>query len=113
MQKFTTLAAAASITFVATASFAGGLSDEIMEAPVEAVDVMEAPAGSSISPTFIIVGVLAALLIAAAVAAADDDDDDEEEDIDTVVISTFDFAKFGLIRLGRHPLGVALFLVLS
>ena len=80
MRILSTLAAAASITAFATATVAGGLSDEIMEAPVETMDVMEEPAGSSISPTFIIVGVLAALLIAAAVNAADDDDDDDEEE---------------------------------
>ncbi len=51
---------------------AGGLSPEITEAPVMMTQE-PAPAGSSISPTYVVLGVLAALLIAAAVA----DDDDE------------------------------------
>ena len=79
MRILSTLVAAASITALATASVAGGLSDEVMEAPVVAVEPEMEPAGSSISPTFIIVGVLAALLIAAYVANEDDDDDDDEE----------------------------------
>ena len=52
---------------------AGGLSPEITEAPVM-ITQEPAPAGSSISPTYIVLGVLAALLIAAAVAEDDDDD---------------------------------------
>jgi len=51
---------------------AGGLSPEITETPVM-ITQEPAPAGSSISPTYIVLGVLAALLIAAAVAEDDDD----------------------------------------
>lgn len=69
-----TTACAAAIALSATTAFAGGLSPEIVEAvPMEEV---VAPAGPSINPTYIVVGVLAALLIAAAVS----DDDDEVSD---------------------------------
>lgn len=66
MRIATTLAAAASITAFSTAAMAGGMAPEVMEPPV----VIEEPAepASSISPTFVVLGVLAALLIAAAVA---------------------------------------------
>ena len=71
MRLTTTLAAAAALAVSGFAATAGGLSEEVMEAPVVAVEPEMEPAGSSISPTFIIVGVLAALLIAAAVSAED------------------------------------------
>ena len=78
MRIATTLAAAASIAALSTTAFAGGLVDEVMEAPVVVMEEpMAEPAGSSISPTYLVLGVLAALLIAAAVAEDDDDDDDE------------------------------------
>ncbi|MEL7180543.1 MAG: hypothetical protein AAFN63_11995 [Pseudomonadota bacterium] len=72
-----TIAIAAAIALSTTAAFAGGLADEIVEAPVVQEEVAPV-AGSSVSPTYIVVGILAALLIAAAVN--NDDDDDEEED---------------------------------
>ena len=74
MRITTTLAAAAAIAVSGVAATAGGLSDEIMEAPVAMEEPMAAPATSSVSPTYIVLGVLAALLIAAAVAEDDDDD---------------------------------------
>ena len=49
------------------------MSDEVMEAPVVMVEPTPAEPASSISPTFIVIGVLAALLIAAAVAEDDED----------------------------------------
>ena len=55
---------------------AGGLSPEIMETPVVVAEPAP-PAGSSISPTYIVLGVLAALLIAATVNKSDDDDEDD------------------------------------
>ncbi len=67
MRILTTLTCAATIAAFATSSMAGGLAEVVVEPPVE---VEEVPAGSSVSPTFIIVGILAALLIA---AAAQDD----------------------------------------
>ena len=75
MRFTTTLAVATALAVSGFATNAGGLSDEILEAPVVAVEPAPEPAGSSINSTYVIVGVLAALLIAAAVAASDDDDD--------------------------------------
>jgi hypothetical protein len=68
MRITTTLAAAASIAVLSTSAFAGGMSPEVMEAPVVMEEPMMAPKASSISPTYVVLGVLAALLIAAAVA---------------------------------------------
>ena len=59
-----TLAAAAAIAALSTSAFAGGMADEVMEAPIVVEEEM-APAGSSISPAIIVVGILAALLLAA------------------------------------------------
>ncbi len=73
MRFTTTLAAAAALAVTGAAATAGGLADEIMEAPVVVAEPV-APATSSISPTYVVLGVLAALLIAAAVAEDDDDD---------------------------------------
>jgi len=81
MRFTTTLAAAALCAAPALVAHAGGLSDEIMEAPVAAVEPEVAPAGTSINPTFVIIGVLAALLLAAALN--DDDDDDDSDDTST------------------------------
>ncbi|MBR2575198.1 MAG: hypothetical protein IKE14_12815 [Loktanella sp.] len=64
MRMTNILATAAAVAVLSTTAFAGGLSPEVMEAPVAVVDA--APAGSSINPAFVVVGVLAALLIAAA-----------------------------------------------
>lgn len=69
MRFTTTLAAAAALAVTGVAATAGGMSDEVMEAPVVMVEPAPEPApASSISPTFVVLGVLAALLIAAAVA---------------------------------------------
>ena len=72
MRLTTTLAAATAIAVSGVAASAGGMSDEVMEAPVVMVEPMEEPSTSSISPTYIVLGVLAALVIAAAVAAEDE-----------------------------------------
>ncbi|MEL6838166.1 MAG: hypothetical protein AAFP85_02670 [Pseudomonadota bacterium] len=76
--RLTTLFATAALCAAPVLVTAGGLADEIMEAPVVAVEPEPAPAGTSISPTFVILGVLAALLIAAALSDDDDDDDDDD-----------------------------------
>ena len=60
-----TLAAAATLAVVSTSAFAGGVAPVI----VEPVEVMEAPKTSSVSSTYVVVGVVAALLIAAAASA--------------------------------------------
>ena len=70
MRKLTTLVAATSL-LAATSAHAGGLANEIMEAPVMAEEPMMEPAGSSLSPTLIVVGILAALLLAA--SSSDDE----------------------------------------
>lgn len=57
-----TLATAATLAVVSTTAFAGGVAPQVMEEN----EVMVAPAGSSVSPSIIVLGVLAALLIAAA-----------------------------------------------
>ena len=67
-----TLATAAAIAALSTSAFAGGMADEVMEAPVVVEEEM-APAGPSISPAIIVVGILAALLLAANLG------DDEED----------------------------------
>jgi hypothetical protein len=62
MRITSVIATAAAVATLSTAAVAGGLAPEVMEAPVA---VEAAPAGSSINPAFVVVGVLAALLIAA------------------------------------------------
>lgn len=64
MRMTKVFATAAAVAVLSTSAFAGGMAPEVMEAPVVAVE--PAPAGSSINPAFVVVGVLAALLIAAA-----------------------------------------------
>lgn len=70
MRLTTTLAAATAIAVSGVAASAGGLS-EPMEAPEIMVEPVEPPATSSVSPTYVVLGVLAALLIAAAVNESD------------------------------------------
>ena len=67
MRFTTTLAAATAIAVSAITANAGGRSEEVMEAPVVVVESAPAPAASSVSPTYIVLGVLPALLVAAAV----------------------------------------------
>jgi hypothetical protein len=87
MRIMKTVTTAVSIIALGTASMAGGLSDEIMEAPVEVVDEM-APATSSVKPIYIILGVLAAVAIGAALAEDDDDEEDVPvDDTDDVVLT--------------------------
>ena len=73
MRITTTVAAAASIAVLSTSAFAGGMAPEVMEPPV-VVEPMAEPT-SSVSPTYIVLGVLAALLIAAAINESDSDSD--------------------------------------
>ena len=75
-------ALAAAIAVSASSAFAGGLSPEIVETPVME-EVMVAPAGSSIDPTYIVIGLIAALLIATSI---NDDDDDEPEVISECIV---------------------------
>lgn len=68
MRLTTTLAASAALAVSGFAANAGGMAPEVMEAPVVVVEE-PAPAGTSVSPTWVILGVLAVLLIAAAANA--------------------------------------------
>jgi len=68
-----TIALTATLAAAGTTSLAGGMGDVVMEAPVAMEEEM-APAGSSLSPTLIVVGILAALLLAA--SSSDDDSSD-------------------------------------
>ena len=74
MRITTTLAAAAALAVSGVAATAGGMADEVLETPVVVAGPAPAPAASSISPTYIVLGVLAALLSASAVDANDDDE---------------------------------------
>lgn len=66
MRITNTVAAAASIAVLSTSAFAGGMSEEVMEAPVVMEEPMvEEPAGSS-TIGIIVLGVLAAALLYAA-----------------------------------------------
>jgi len=65
MRITTTIAAAASVAVLSTSAFAGGMSDEVMEAPVVMEEPMAEPAGSS-TAGIIVLGVLAAALLFAA-----------------------------------------------
>ncbi len=85
---------------------AGGLADEIVEAPVVVAEE-PAPAGSSISPTYIVLGVLAALLIAAAVAE-DDDDDDEDDGPEVIEVSDIRL-KTDITEIGTASNGLPLY----
>ncbi|WP_286131098.1 hypothetical protein [Loktanella sp. 5RATIMAR09] len=67
-----TTAIAAVIAISASSAFAGGLADQIVEAPVVEEAVV---AESRINTTYVVVGILAALLIAAAVGQEDDEED--------------------------------------
>ena len=67
MRLTTTLAAAAALSVTAATANAGGLSAEVMEAPV--VEVMmdkAAAAGGSIPAGYIVLGLVAALVAASA-----------------------------------------------
>lgn len=66
MRITTTLAAAASIAVLSTSAFAGGMSDEVMEAPVMPMEeVMEKPAGSGVAGIVVLAVLAAAALVAA------------------------------------------------
>ncbi|MBE0412938.1 MAG: hypothetical protein IBX59_04825 [Yoonia sp.] len=58
------MTAAAALAISTLSANAGGLSPEIIETPPVVVDTFE-PAGSSVDPTFVVLGILALLLIAA------------------------------------------------
>lgn len=98
MQYFTKTIATSALVVSSTFAHAGGLANEITEAPVVMAEE-PAPAGSSIDPTYIVLGVIAALLIAAAVAEDDDDDVDTMPDASDMRLKT-DITQVGLAANG-------------
>ena len=74
MRILTSTLAAGALLASSTALHAGGLSPEIMEAPVVMEEPMMEDAGGSLSPTIIVVGVLAALLLAASLQEEEEED---------------------------------------
>lgn len=76
--RLLTMTAASTALLITTSAQAGGLSDQVMEAPVVVQEPMMEPAGSSINPAFIVVGILAALLLASSL----EDDDDNGTDLE-------------------------------
>jgi hypothetical protein len=77
MNILKTLAAATAVAAMSSTSFAGGLSDQIMEAPVVVEEEVGA-AGPSIDPAIIVLGILALLLIGAS-SGGDDSSTPVEE----------------------------------
>ena len=67
-----TLGAAAMVT-TGTLAQAGGLGNEIMEAPLVVGEQVLPPETSSVSPTLVVLGVLAALILAASLNAEEDE----------------------------------------
>ena len=78
----TGIAAVAAVTVAGTSASAGGLSDQIVEAPVEQ-DAMVAPASRSAPDWLIPVLILGALVGLA--ASSDDSSSDSDEDRKSVV----------------------------
>ena len=74
MNVFKTFVASAAIASLASTSFAGGLANEIMEAPIAVEEEMMAPAGSSLDPSLIVLGILGLLLIGASIGEDDTPD---------------------------------------
>jgi hypothetical protein len=64
MNILKTLASATAVAAISSTSFAGGLSDQIMEAPVVVEEEVMA-AGPSIDPAIIVLGILGLLIIGA------------------------------------------------
>ena len=88
MRTVTTATAVAAVLAASTAH-AGGLSDQIMEAPVTVEEPMAAPA-SSISPAIIVLAVLGALLLASSLSDDDEDDDEGGDSMDTTALTMTD-----------------------
>ncbi|GGL53655.1 hypothetical protein [Wenxinia marina] len=72
-----TLVAALVAIPMATASFAGGFADEIVETPVAPVQIVEPAAPRGSLPGWVIPAVLVAGLVALAVSGDDSDDEDD------------------------------------
>ena len=100
MRIFTSSIAIAAFVSAGTITHAGGLSPEVMEAPVVMEETMEqAPAASSISPLYIIGGLIAAALIYAALEDDDDDDETDTQEISDIRLKT-DITEIGMTDTG-------------
>ena len=75
-----TLVTTTMISLLTLPAFAGGLSDQIMEAPVAAEEAM-APAGSSVDPTLIVLGILGLLLLGASMSDSGDSGSESESEV--------------------------------
>lgn len=75
-----TLVTTTMISLLTLPAFAGGLSDQIMEAPVAAEEAM-APAGSSVDPTLIVLGILGLLLLGASISDSGDSGSESESEV--------------------------------
>ena len=71
MRIMKNIVAATAIVALTTPAFAGGLSDQVMEAPVVVEEEM-APAGSSVDPSLIVLGILGLLLLGANMGSDDE-----------------------------------------
>ncbi|PJI92580.1 hypothetical protein BC777_1435 [Yoonia maricola] len=74
------IAAISALVLTGTAASAGGLADEIVEAPVVVEDPVEAAPASSVPGWVIPVAILA--LVIGVVASSDNDDDDDDDVVD-------------------------------
>jgi hypothetical protein len=86
MRNTTKLIASAALLASTTMAQAGGLSPEIMEAPVAMEDEMAAPAASSINPLYILGGVAAAFLILKALEEDDEPGDEPGNDDPPILV---------------------------
>ncbi len=71
MKMLRTIAASAAIATLGSAAIAGGLSDQIMEAPV-VVEEAAATTGSSVDPALIVLAILGLLILSASQSESDD-----------------------------------------
>ena len=97
--RFITTVIASAALLAATTANAGGLSDEVMEAPVIVEEPMMEPE-SSINPVYIIVGILAALLLASSLS--------EDEPGNSLELSD-ERMKEDIVRLGTAFNGLPIY----
>ena len=101
MRKFTTAVAVTAAITAGGMAQAGGLSDEIIEAPV--VEAMPPEPASSISPAIIVLGVLGALLLIASL-----EDDDEPDEVEEMLDSDIRL-KTDITRIGTADNGLPIY----
>ncbi len=98
MRIMTTVIASAAL-LASTTAHAGGLSNEVMEAPVIVEEPMMEPE-SSINPVYIIVGILAALLLASSLS---------EDETDNSLQASDERLKEDIVRLGTAFNGLPIY----